>query len=202
MTIDRTRLLRRGALSILMTLVVVLAAAVSPSAAAPRSASGGKGIETMTGAPFSLNPNQPCAHYSNYQANVVFTNPTLDAEIVSMPGTLWNEGPGGTYRYAGPLVNNCPSYPFNKAPEAIPGFRVTLAGNSACTNVPATYKRIHISITVAYSSATCSGTLQYDLMYKTTPVAIPPFFEPGDDVAVCVPIIAPATCLIGGPAPV
>lgn len=189
------------------TIVTALSApAVWPASAANRAATGGKGIETMTGVPFSLDPNQPCAHYSNYQANVTFANPTLDAEIVSMPGTLWNEGPGGTYVYAGPLNNNCPSYPFGKAPVAIPGFRVTLAGNSNCTNVPATYKRIDISITVAYASVApapaCSGTLQYDLLYKTTPVAIPPFFDAGDNVAVCAPVIAPATCLIGGPAPV
>lgn len=192
-TSHRTRLFGRGAFSVLAVVVAVLMTTVSPA----HAASGGTGIETMTGVPFSLDPNQPCAHYSNYQANVAFTNPVMDAEIVSLPGTLWNEGPGGTYEYAGPNVNNCPTYPYNQATDAIPGFLVTIAGDPNCVAVPATYERNYISIEVVYSSTDCSGVLEYDLMSKTTPVPIPPFFDAGDEVAVCVPIIAPATCLIG-----
>jgi hypothetical protein len=158
----------------------------------------------MTGVPFSLDPNKPCAHYTNYKADVVFTNGgnPVNATITSgITPPVWNEGPGGTYPFVGPLVNNCPKYPYSSPqPSAVGGFLVTLTGGVTCAATPATYLRNDVNITVTLQGVgACSGTLSYSLVYYTTANPIPPFFDAGDHVAACAPIIAPAACLIGAP---
>jgi hypothetical protein len=184
-------------------MVGLLAATVAPAAAAT-TFTGGVGAETMVGVAFSLDPNKPCAHYTRYQADVVFANGGNPVNATIASGTsIWNEGPGGTYQFAGPGVNNCPKYPYATPTYPVPGFLVTLTGGMTCIATPATYERKDISITVTLQGpAPCGGTiLKYDLAYSTTTSGIPPFFDPGDPVAYCAPIIAPAACVIGPPGP-
>ncbi len=202
--------LRLGFL-ILTALVGALAVPVAPANAATLSA--GNGIETMTGVPFSLPPSAPCAHYTNYKADVVFQNGgnPVNGTITSNPTTVWNEGPEGTHSWplstpptqAELTANTC-----GGNPTAIPGFTAVLVGGGYNCAGNATYRRNDITITVSVSGAplglsnsnvpTCPATtLTYRLVYVTAPTDIPPFFQQGDPMAACPPIIAPVTCVIG-----
>lgn len=192
---------------ILTAVVGALAVPVAPASAA--TLSGGNGIEVMTGVPFSLPPSAPCAHYTNYKADVVFPNAasSVNATITSNPTTVWNEGPEGTHPWVlAPTPGSLTDNTCGGNPTAIPGFTAVLVGGGYNCAGNATYLRNDIDITVTLSGAplgisnlpTCpSTTLRYSLVYVTAPTDIPPFFQQGDPMAACPPIIAPATCVIG-----
>lgn len=186
------RLLRRGVFTVLTAMMGLMATTITP-ASAVTALSGGVGLETMVGVPFS--PSPPCANYTRYQANVTFpTVPPTNATITSDPGVQWNEGPDGTHHISDPCTGGI---------DAISGFHVTLLGGTTCVNVAATYKRVDVNITVTLlGTGNCSGTLQYDIAYVTAPVDIPPFFMQGDAIGLCNSPIAPSACLIAPhPAP-
>lgn len=201
-------LFRRSMVAFLIALGVV-AGGLVPATATP-SLSGGTGVSTHLGVPYTVPTpplqQEPCAVFTRYQAEVVFG--TTSATVASTTA-VWAEGPGGTYAAPQPQVDPLEplSIPCGSGPTAeIGGFVVTLTGPTACVAAPATYERTDITITVRVTgngiSGSCAGTvLTYTLAGFTTSRAIPPFFQAGDYVAACAPIIAPAACVIGDEQP-
>lgn len=181
-------------MAVITSVVGLLAFTVSPASAATYS--GGTGLQTHVGVPFSGSP--ACAHYTEYNADVAFPN-GVNATITSNPGAIWNEGPGGTAVFTDRLQNTC-----NNIPQTISDDRpgnsplsgwgqVTLTGAVNNCVFPASYLRSGLQITVTQVGAavagTCSGTiLNYDLRVVA-------------GVTACDSPIAPSACAIGPAVP-
>lgn len=200
----------RFALIAALTMGLLLAASISSALAA----SGGKGAFNAAAHINVLPPpfGEPCATYSNYNAELTFTAPENNSTSVftasSDPDPLssnfqWGEFGDGTHhpQTSATGTTSCS----DDAGQAEAGFTGTLTTDSGnCVLSGGSYARTNLDVTYTFTGITgsCGRTTPPTVTAKLVvlqhfdpPLSIPPGIEI-TDLTACNSIIAPTTCAL------